>query len=277
MNTPEGRASFVYIFTPAKRYNPTNDPAKDRDSYELELMIPKTTDLTTLTGVINQAIADQWPQGMPQGVAFPIHDGDLATCSLSDPTLRRDKYPAYAGHWFIKISSLKPVKVYRQTILGQDGSPLPAVEITSDNEFFAGCNCIVNVNVSAYHVGNSVGVNFYINAIMMTTPGERLGGGGCDPAVFGCYAKPAGTVPSQDPSTQQQAPVPGGFQQPGAPVPPSTNVGPAQTAPQQAVPQQGYQQPPPAPQPQNQGASVQQVGQGGGFPPPALGGQVPGQ
>ena len=268
MATPWGRASFVHIVPP---YGPKKD-FNGIDTYEVELLFDKANlqlaqdaNMAPMMAAVNEVIAEQWPKGAP-AMTYPIRDGDTVPCSQSDPMLKSDKYPIYKAKWFIKVNSKVPVIVWDRTCQNQ---------LTTDEEFYAGCICVVDMNICAYDNINK-GVGLYINQIQFVDYGERLGGGQTnDPAFF--KALPA-LPPAQMPEGQQQAPLPvNQYPQPGqgvAPAPaPQQYAQPPQTAPQQGqappapvlqpmqtAPQQQSPQPGPGQSVQQQGSPPQAPG-----------------
>lgn len=111
-----------------------------------------------------QAVYDEEKQGTFKGrdirsIALPLKDGD-------NPGEGRDVNPSYAGCYYISAN--------RKTapgVVGRDRKP-----IINQDDFYSGCYGYISMTLAPYSVNGKVGVKAYLNHLMKTRDGERLGG-----------------------------------------------------------------------------------------------------
>jgi len=148
IKTPEFRVSFPAIFKPQDFGN--------QDKYGLVMLFPKDADLSVLKQAAEQVAKDKWPEGVPAGLKNPFHDQ------------ASKQYAGYeAGAIYVNVRSNR-----RPGLIDENYQ-----EITSTDEFYAGCWARATVTASAYDSNGSKGVTFYLNNIMKIRDDKRLDGG----------------------------------------------------------------------------------------------------
>lgn len=164
VTTPEFRVSFPKVFEPSAF--PGQKP-----KYSIGMLIPKTVDISKLKAMMQKAVAEKWPDPTkrPKKLISAIKDGD--TDVMDDGTLRCEKYPEIAGHWFISASS-----VQKPGLVDKNLQP-----IIDQAEFYAGCYAIATLTCFAYAPSkdrpqSKYGVSFGLQNIMKTRPGEAFSG-----------------------------------------------------------------------------------------------------
>ena len=203
--TPIGRAAFVYVYRP-DRFN-------DKDTFKLTLILDRKADLSEIYAIVNEAIQGKWGSNTPTNLQCNIvQDGDTATCSRKDQTLRRDRYPVFAGSIFLELKTNS-----RPGVVDAQGIPLP-----KEGEFKAGDYCRCQIVAIPWENSGNYGVSLYLNHVQKTSDGEALGGGGGGSPV-GVFGKaPAPTTPAAPtaPAQQPYTPAPTALaQQPYTPAP----------------------------------------------------------
>lgn len=168
----EVRFSYVHIFTPEA----VADGGDKK--YSVSLIIPKTS--TKLVAEIKRAIEAAVQAGIvsrfegrrPANLRTPLRDGDL----------ERPDDDAYAGAWFINVSSkTKPGIVKRMKINGEN----KLVEVTNEDDIYSGCYGFASVNFFAYNNKGNRGIGAGLNNILKTRDGEYLGGRSSAESDFG--------------------------------------------------------------------------------------------
>lgn len=152
--TPRGRVSFANVFKP--KLNTLNNKLE----YTMDLLFPKTQDISSLKNEIRRVIADKWPdKDMTGKLKLPIKDGDsLKSNGNAYP-------PEYHGHVFVTFKSeIQPglVDAQRQPII-------------SPNEFYSGCFAVVHYRAFAYDHTANKGVSLGLNNIQKVAEGESFG------------------------------------------------------------------------------------------------------
>lgn len=168
VTTPKGRVSFPHVFTSRA---PVPGAA---EKYSMTLLIPKSEDMSKITGIRNKAVADKWPDPLkrPKNLHNPVKDGD--TDVMNDGTLRKDKYPECAGHWLITASRAK--KSGAPKVVDQNVEP-----ILDEADLYAGCYARMSIHAFAYAPTKEnpqikTGVSFGLNNVQKLADGEPLGG-----------------------------------------------------------------------------------------------------
>jgi len=148
ITTPEFRVSFPAVFKPQDFGN--------QDKYGLVMLFPKGADISILKQAAEKVAKERWPEGMPAGLKTPFND-----------QAKKD-YDGYeAGATYISVRSNR-----RPGLIDADYQ-----EITSTDDFYAGCWAKATVVASAYDSNGSKGVTFYLNNIMKVRDDKRLDGG----------------------------------------------------------------------------------------------------
>ncbi len=165
MNTPEGIASFPWVFEP-KTF------ADGSKKYQLTLLIKKTPGKTMdndpviaeIRAKIEAAAAAKWPDAKtrPRGskLRLPLTDGDIAA---EEDT--KGLYGAYAGHWALATNETRqPVVVDRQ-----------CKAILDRNQVYPGCIVRLHVDFFAYDTDKAKGVSCGLKYVQKRGDGTRLG------------------------------------------------------------------------------------------------------
>lgn len=168
--TPAVRISFPDVFRP-RAFQEGDTPR-----YSVTMMFNKANAehmafVKLLHGDLQAALAAKWPDpsnrprtplvGSPRS---PIKDGDT-TLNLQDVPIKENN-PAYAGHYIVRASSTKPIKVVdRRTS-----------EIIDDSEVYGGCWAKVAINAYTYS-GRSQGVTLGLNGLQKWADDDSFGGG----------------------------------------------------------------------------------------------------
>ena len=160
IRTGEVRASYAHLFEPHGF-----DGSEPR--YSVRLLIPKS-DTETAEAVKNaiqaayeEGVKGDWKGARPQMANPVLYDGD---------GVNRDGLPwpeENKGCWFVNAKSTR-----RPGVVRTDGSIL-----TEDTEFYSGCYCLATLAFRPFNKNGNKGVSCYVNSVMMTRPGESLGGG----------------------------------------------------------------------------------------------------
>jgi len=153
--TPKGRVSFANVFKPKL------NSLSGKLEYSLDLLFPKSQDISSIKNEIRRVIAEKWPTKAsdPKGIRIPIKDGD-GFKQNGEP------YSAeYKGHNFITFKSeMQPglVDAQRQPIIDQ-------------NEFYSGCFAVVHYRAAAYEHKVNKGVSLWLNNVQKVAEGEPFG------------------------------------------------------------------------------------------------------
>lgn len=152
--TGVGRASYAHVFEPKVGLS-------GKSEWSLSFLIPKDDEKTlgALRKAAKAAMEDKWPdpKRRPSNLRNPIRDGDED----------RPDDAAYAGHYFINVSSKK----YAPGIVDRNMEP-----VTDPRAFCSGDYCRVSVNAYGYDVNGNRGVSFGLNNIQVIRKGEPLTG-----------------------------------------------------------------------------------------------------
>lgn len=111
-----------------------------------------------------QEVYNEEKQGMFKGrainsLALPLKDGD-------NPGEGREPNPSYEGSYYISAN--------RKTapgVVGRDRKP-----IVNQDDFYSGCYGYISMTIAPYDINGKKGIKAYLNHIMKTRDGERLGG-----------------------------------------------------------------------------------------------------
>ena len=155
--TPVGRASYPNVFKPmvSKKF-PNSDP-----KYSIDLMFPKSLDMTELKEIIKAKATEKWGKDIPNGIRLPkIVDGDMV----------KTKTPAYAGHWVVKFttgarSPVGVVNLHGETIVS---------DTISEEGFYGGCYAQVTFKAYAYE-GGVGGIGLDLANVRKIRDGEPFG------------------------------------------------------------------------------------------------------
>lgn len=152
----EVRFSYAHVFQPWGDTDP---------KYSVVAVINKKD--THIIDEIKKAIHevyDEEKQGMFKGrainsLALPLKDGD-------NPGEGREPNPSYEGCYYISAN--------RKTapgVVARDRKP-----IVNQDDFYSGCYGYISITIAPYDINGKKGIKAYLNHIMKTRDGERLGG-----------------------------------------------------------------------------------------------------
>jgi len=216
----------------------------EKPTYEATLLFPKLSpspahcqNYMMLWGKLCETFMQAFPGVDPSQMKNnPIKDGDTARTQAGE--LRTVKNLWLAGHWYIKVSSKRPLG----RMVGPDNEPLNT--IGGVKPIAGGDWCDLSINVWSYGLepnAKNRGVNFGIEALRRLRNGDVVigdtGGGPARSAdeIFGAAVGPALQPAAAYGQPQYGAPpAPGGY---GAPQAPQYGAPPAPgAAPQYATP-----------------------------------------
>ena len=141
------------------------DPKRHYYEYTIDLLFPKTLDLTEFHQVIKEVIADQWPKGKPEFRNPYLRDGDL----------KIDKHTGeiqngYAGMYYVVVKAKEDSK---PTVIDAAKNPL-----TRPDSVIGGDIVQVFANCAAYDWSVNKGISFWLNTVkLIEKTSNPLGGG----------------------------------------------------------------------------------------------------
>lgn len=150
--TPEFRVSYPNVFEPRKQMN------SDEYKFELDMLFPKTLDMTWLKKLCHAAQVKKWgpdKEKWPKKRRMPLRDGD-----------EKADAEGYKGHWYITAKSDKKPQIVDQKVQ----------PITDPDEFYGGCFAIAYIRAWAYNTNGNAGVSITLIHAQKTRKGERFGG-----------------------------------------------------------------------------------------------------
>lgn len=164
--TGKVRLSFVNIFTPSSING-------GDEKYSVTLMIPKG-DKETLRKIKAAVEAakeigktSKWGGKIPSNLDLPLHDGD------TEKDL--EKYPEFAGHYYINAKSNTKPDVAKP--IGKDAEGKTKLqEITDSTEVYSGCYAKASINFFPFDRAGNKGISAGLNSIVKVQDGEFLGG-----------------------------------------------------------------------------------------------------
>ncbi|TCL35623.1 uncharacterized protein DUF2815 [Anaerospora hongkongensis] len=164
--TGKVRLSFVALFTPS-----SIDGGDEK--FSAVLMIPKD-DKNTLK-MIKAAVdaakesgkSKKWGGKIPPSLDLPLHDGD------TEKDL--EKYPEFAGHYYVNAKSNTKPEIVKPIGKGADGK-MKFQEITDTTEVYSGCYARVSLNFYPFDKKGNKGVAAGLNSVVKVQDGEFLGG-----------------------------------------------------------------------------------------------------
>jgi hypothetical protein len=165
--TPEFRVSYAKIWQPGQ-----NDDG--RDVYSLSMIFNKDdtspSDIKKIQEAIKAAASEKWGSDQskwPRQMKIPLRDADNEDrTNPNDP--RYDEN--YVNAYFMNAKTFN-----KPGVIDKNVDP-----IIDENQFYSGCYARASVVFAAYDKGGGKGVGCYLNNIMKTKDGDRLGG--CAPA-----------------------------------------------------------------------------------------------
>lgn len=162
--TKEFRVSFPSVFKPRTNSN-------GKDTYSIQMLFPKTTDMTDIKELLKAAMVEKWPNAdtRPKNLVNPLKDGD--TDVMEDGTLRKEKYPELEGHWLLTASSMSKVGV-----VDQDVQP-----ILDESVFYSGCYARASIHAYAYgpdakNKTKKNGIGLGLNNVQKLRDGDSFNG-----------------------------------------------------------------------------------------------------
>ncbi len=164
--TGKVRLSFVALLAPS-----SIDGGDEK--FSAVLMIPKD-DKNTLK-MVKAAVdaakengkSKKWGGKIPPSLDLPLHDGD------TEKDL--EKYPEFAGHYYINAKSNTKPEVVKPIGKGADDK-MKFQEITDSTEIYSGCYARVSLNFYPFDKKGNKGVAAGLNSVVKVQDGEFLGG-----------------------------------------------------------------------------------------------------
>jgi hypothetical protein len=178
------RIMFPHLDVPHK-FEGDDDDESNEPKFDCTWLIPVNhPDAAALMGAMQQIHAAEALSkfkgmpfseiGMPDGIWCPLRSGD----QYADKMVARGKdatlYEAYRGHYFIKATSGadKPITVFQQ-LPGQ--GRIEVIDIKK--ELYGGCYARGVLKIIAWANKGKYGFSCFINSVLKTQEGPRLGGG----------------------------------------------------------------------------------------------------
>lgn len=190
--SPLARLSRVNLYKPrANKKNP------DKLKYEVNLLYPKSADLSAIKAAVIQAAKAEWGEKavdlLKNGVIKqPILDGD-GPQGVNKQT--GERYKELEGMYFIRCASnLKPALLSPKVTAAVEGEHL-----------YSGCYGYAAIHAYTWESDEQGrGVSIGISMVQHAKNGERLGGGQADPSKF------FETIPDDDSGSDGAGAVPEG-------------------------------------------------------------------
>lgn len=178
------------LIVPIKRMKGPEGKQTEKECWETNLLIPKTSVIKPYTEAVLEAADGEWTgkaaQWLKDGlIKSPILDGD-GPQALSKKT--GERHVGFAGHWFIRLSTTqKPV------IVGKD----PRFPATKD-EVYSGAWVYAVINAYTWaDPKNGKGVSFGLSMIQKVKDDEKMGGGPGDPTQYFAKIEDEGDAPAE--------------------------------------------------------------------------------
>jgi hypothetical protein len=154
VTTPVFRVSFPAVFTPRKNDQDANAVPK----YSVQMIFPKTTDITKLKDAARKAVIEKWGADKakwPKNLMLPFRDGS------------EKDYEGYGPDViFVSASSKMKPGLVDQNMQA----------IIEPSEFYGGCYAHATVNAFAWSFMGKNGVSFGLRNIQKVRDGEPFSG-----------------------------------------------------------------------------------------------------
>lgn len=151
--TPTFRASYLNVFKPQE------DP-QGRLKYSVQMLFPKTTDMSVIKKAINDAIIAKWGtlEKAPKPLRNPIRDGDVEKGPGTD----------YEGMYFMSASA--PADRAPGVV---DQKRQPIIDI---GEVYSGCWMRAQISFYAYDKAGNRGIGVGLQNLQLVRVDDRLDG-----------------------------------------------------------------------------------------------------
>lgn len=163
------RFHFLYVF------EPDAIAPGDKPKYKATLGWPKSD--TALTEKIKGGMQAAYAEGRDKGLfksappAGIIHDGDKELTKSGEP-----KMP---GCYFIKTDSQYKPETYKVAVV--NGARVLGEATPED--LYSGCYGHAVITIAGYNAMGREGLKAYLNSVLKTEDGEKLGGGGSNASL----------------------------------------------------------------------------------------------
>lgn len=155
--TPRGQAVYAYAFRPQKAMQEGKDP-----QYSITLCFENERKLQKLKDAIEEVAVAKFGAKAKKMLA----SGQLKS-PLRNAEDEGNENELIAGRWFINArSATKP------GVVGEDGEE----ELTTQDEFYAGCEARADVWLYAFDKAGNKGVAAILNNIQKLADGDRISG-----------------------------------------------------------------------------------------------------
>jgi len=193
--TPEGTFSFLKVFKAEQpRLDGKPNPAK-KPQFSTSHVYAPGTDLTPMKKVILAAAYAKFGEETAKKL---IKAGSLRLPWKSsdddkngESLVSRYGFPYEEGSFYISPTRLEDKGAPQ--IIDKKGR-----KIINPDEFYSGCKGYISVYCYAYDTSGNKGVTLYINSIMKSADGERLGGASSPQADFAHLLGAATTTDASD-------------------------------------------------------------------------------
>lgn len=161
LNIGECRFSYAWVMSPKKSDDGT-------EKYSAQLIIPKSNEAfkklydAAIAAATADGVTKKWGGKRPGKLQTPLRDGD-------------EEFPGeelYENMWFMNVSSSLGNKPGVAVL--EDGEILDALD---NDDFYSGCYGVAAVNFRAYDSHGKKGIGAFLNNVIKTRDGDRLGGG----------------------------------------------------------------------------------------------------
>jgi Protein of unknown function (DUF2815) len=164
--TPEGRLLFPYLFTPRAFQRP-GAAAKGAPRFETSIMFPATApEVVALKAAIMAAAQKEFPGRTDwKGMKWPIQDGNAKAAARA--AIGKTGGEMYKG---MLVLSAHALSQRAPEIIDRAGNP-----IIDSKAVYAGVYARLSVNFKGGKLGGDH-VTCYLNHVLITKAGERIGG-----------------------------------------------------------------------------------------------------
>lgn len=151
--TPTFRASYLNCFKPQE------DP-QGRLKYSVQMLFPKTTDMTQIKKAIEAAIIAKWGslEKAPKPLRNPLRDGDT----------EKEPGSAYEGMWFMSASAAED---RMPGCVDQKLQP-----VMDQNEVYSGCWMRAQISFYGYDKAGNRGIGVGLQNLQLVRKDDRLDG-----------------------------------------------------------------------------------------------------
>jgi len=159
------------------------------------LFSASSVDVAEMQAICAAIATEVWPRTPLREVMTPGQTGEQQAEKSALAARKKGKTPRdgslYAGTWVLRAKSK-----FQPALAGVEGGKIVKYEtevakVAAKERFYSGANALVQLNFVAYEsaIGgrNLPGITAYLNLVLVTGGGERIGGQAADADVFRDY------------------------------------------------------------------------------------------